>query len=141
MAIPNKLTTAGSGMNRTATSMTNPEISGTAKNTDEEICRRGGVARNRRRHSFGISCALQLRGYTGGVAIPLAHFVGVGHRPPSKLARPNRGAGLGLPILRSAEFYRYSFTRFVQASRGLVRQPIVFDIGPPTVYRVQLWGI
>ena len=31
MAIPNKLTTAGIGMNRTAASTTNPEILGSAK--------------------------------------------------------------------------------------------------------------
>jgi hypothetical protein len=55
MAIPNKLTTAGSGMNRTAGSITNPEYQAQRKNTDEEICRHGGVARNRRRHSSPMS--------------------------------------------------------------------------------------
>lgn len=81
MAIPNKLTTGGSGMNRTAASMTNPEISGTPKNTDEEICRHGGVARNRRRHSFvavlDLPCRLLFAATPEGVAIPLARFVGV----------------------------------------------------------------
>ena len=44
-------------------------------------------------------------------------------------------------MLQSIEFCRYSFTQFVQVSRAVIRQPIVFDIGPHIVYRVQLWGI
>jgi len=63
------------------------------------------------------------------------------NRAKAKASVLEKGPQQIRPLLQPAEFRRYSLTQFAQVLRGVVGQPIVFDMGPHVINWVQLRGI